>query len=134
MSRNEKCNQSHKDISAFECTKRLIYELSLSCGAVYVGKTRRCPNTRLKGHYRIIDTNQSSTLKDHILKCRCKVLENKCQPLSRSNIKCLNARQILETICMENRKKDVPVVSMPTINPTEGEREYFEKRCTDLIL
>ena len=69
--KEEKCGKSgHSDV--VECSNNLVYNIPLSCGASYIGQTKRCLNKRLYEHQQAGRRREGgcfSTLADHLKIC-----------------------------------------------------------------
>ena len=125
MTKKWKCPFSHKEVQTFECDAGVIYRLGLGCGAVYIGETVRCPNTRLKEH--LADVEKSSTLKEHLNLCGCDIKFEYCHTIN-SRLPLLYPRRLLETITMERgRDFGENIISKPLVIPTNMERIYIDR-------
>jgi hypothetical protein len=125
--RNEECK--NHELKPFPCIKDTIYEVALSCGARYDGETGRCPNTRFKEHWD--GKGSTTTIRDHIKKCKCKIVQKECKLLHDKPIKGAHARKIAEAIIMKRRAEEIgndKIISAISVIPTRAELEFIQKR------
>ncbi|XP_077527125.1 uncharacterized protein LOC144138619 [Haemaphysalis longicornis] len=69
-----KCPTNHKYTDVKECFTHAVYEFPMTCGAMYVGETRRCATERLREHARSM--RNDSTLARHSETCEA----TNCKP------------------------------------------------------
>jgi len=109
--------------TVFPCeTKGCVYEISLTCGSIYIGETGKCPNVRLDEH--LSGKAKYSSMVEHRKSCGCEVNPGKSELLVRG-CKWQSSRRIREALLMEERIQSIcdgTVISNPTATPSVWER------------
>lgn len=112
-------NHRHKYV---ECNSRVVYEIPLSCGQVYIGQSGRCINVRLREHDLALKASPAGHLAVHVRDCNCTPLFKNTKILKRLNEK--TSREICEAHMIT--RKAGQCISAPSVALSKREIQYLE--------
>ena len=122
----EPCKTAKSTHTQFRaCKKEVVYKIPLSCGAAYIGQTKKCINERLTEHMRSKkqEKEEYKNLCNHTNSCGCKPDFTKTTLLGDSGRSRL-AREILEAFWIKH--EHLTTVSEPSIKLMEEEYLMLE--------
>lgn len=90
---NPVCTTKHERCFT-KCATRVVYNIPLTCDKVYIGRTGRCINTRLREHHASLSSNDGANLARHCRECGWHALFSNVTYLGRGKGK--EEREIVE--------------------------------------
>lgn len=100
------CKTKHEK-QFVKCDERVIYNIPLTCGKVYIGQTGRCINDRLREHCALIRGQGAGHLSYHCRQCKrqgkCEALFERVTILGRGRTK--TEREIIESLYISQQEE-----------------------------
>ena len=116
------CSKKHRTKFA-ECASGVVYEIPLSCGAVYIGQTGRCVNDRAREHAAATRASPSGHLAIHCNRCPCTPVLHDIKILARYRDR--TSREVHEAYAI--RDKGAECISEASLALSKSEFEYLSE-------